>query len=180
MTDFAKQVLGIAQKIQSEIDEEFKPPVETQKARTSQVIDMTLFKGVKHSLWVVANQINGAYENALYDACAVMIRRLLESLIIECFEYHKIASKIKNSSDDYLYLKELIIAMLNEPIWQGNQGSLGRNVKKALPKLKELGDFSAHDRRFNAYRNDIDNLKSDIRVVFQALIDLANLKNPTS
>jgi len=43
-------------------------------------------------------QINGCFENGWHDASAVMIRRLLETLIIEVFEYYKIASRIQNSA----------------------------------------------------------------------------------
>ena len=37
-----------------------------------------------------------------------MLRRLVESLIIEAFEAHKIESKIKDSTGEYLELKALI------------------------------------------------------------------------
>jgi hypothetical protein len=43
----------------------------------------------------ITNQVNGAYEKGSYDACTVMIRRLLETLIIEAFEHHGIAANIK-------------------------------------------------------------------------------------
>ena len=100
-----------------------------------------------------------------------MIRRLLETLIIECFEKYKIAKKIQNTQNDFFYLKELISLTLQEQSW-----NLGRNTKKALPKLKDIGDKSAHSRRFNANLNDIKPLISDIRLVVQELIYLAQLK----
>jgi hypothetical protein len=45
-----------------------------------------------------------------------------------------------------------------------------------MPRLKDIGDKSAHSRRFNAHRGDIDPLLADIRVVIQALVYLAGLK----
>jgi hypothetical protein len=62
----------------------------------------------------VANHINGAYENGWYDACAVMLRRLVETLIIETFEHHNIAHKIQNASGDFLFLRDLIDKTLAE------------------------------------------------------------------
>ncbi len=106
-----------------------------------------------------------------YDACAVMIRRLIETLIIESFEKASIADKIKNDNGDFLYLKDLIAKCLSETCW-----NLGRGCKQALPKLKDIGDKSAHSRRFNAQRGDLDPLLKDVREVVQELIYLSGLK----
>jgi hypothetical protein len=100
-----------------------------------------------------------------------MIRRLIETLIIESFENNNIAAAIKNSTGDFLYLSDLISKTLSEPSW-----NLSRNARQALPKLKDIGDKSAHSRRFNAVRNDIDKINQEIRVVVQELIYLAGLK----
>ena len=100
-----------------------------------------------------------------------MIRRLVETLIIECFEKHKIATKIKGTDGDFLYLSDLIQIMLAETSW-----NLGRNAKRSLPKLKNIGDKSAHSRRFTARRWDIDKIAEDIRVVTEELVYLAGLK----
>jgi hypothetical protein len=100
-----------------------------------------------------------------------MMRRLVETLIIECFEKHKIEATIKNSKGDYLYLADLIDKAIAETAW-----SLGRNSKHALPRLKTLGDQSAHSRRYTAHREDIDKLSSDFRTVCQELIYLSGLK----
>ena len=110
-------------------------------------------------------------ENGWYDASAVMIRRLIETLIIEVFEKHGIASKIQNSSGDFLFLKDLISTLLSEKAW-----NLSRNARAALPRLKDVGDMSAHSRRFIAQRQDIDKLISDLRVIVQELVTLAHLK----
>jgi len=114
--------------------------------------------------------INGCYEKGWFDACAVMIRRLLETLIIESFEKHGIQDKIKKDGD-YVYLRDMISKTLAEPSW-----SLTRNTKTALPKLKDIGDKSAHSRRFNAVRNDIEDIKTELRTVVQELIYLSGLK----
>lgn len=120
----------------------------------------------------VANQINGCYEQGWFDGCAVMMRRMIETLIIECFEKYKIDSKIKDpKTGDFFFLKDLIDKALQETTW-----NLGRNTKKALPKLKGIGDQSAHDRRYNAHREDIDKLSTEFRNVCQELIYLAGLK----
>ncbi len=100
-----------------------------------------------------------------------MIRRLIEILIIECFEHHKIASKVKNTNDDYLFLDDLISATLSETAW-----SLGRNTKAGLRKMKRIGDQSAHSRRYNARREYIDDIIIDLRTVAEELLYIAHLR----
>jgi hypothetical protein len=100
-----------------------------------------------------------------------MIRRLVETLIIEAFEAHAIAPKIQNSQGEFLYLRDLIPLCVNERAW-----NLGRNPKKALPRLQDIGDSSAHSRRFIAQRQDIDAIIPDLRLIVQELLYIANLK----
>ncbi len=54
--------------------------------------------------------------------------------------------------------------------------NLSRNSKQALPKLKDVGDKSAHSRRFNAVRNDIDSIKVELRCVAEELLSLAGMR----
>ena len=77
---------------------------------------MSLVRGTRGYIEKVSNQINGAYENGWYDACAVMLRRLIETLIIETFEHHKIASS-DNQAGDFVYLRDLIDKTLAETSW---------------------------------------------------------------
>lgn len=131
-----------------------------------------MVKGTRGYIERVVFQINGCYEKGWFDACAVMMRRLIETLIIECFERYKIADKIKNTSTgDFLFLRDLIEKLLQEPAW-----NIGKKAKQALPKLKEIGDQSAHSRRYNAHRQDIEKIADDFRIVCQELIYLAEFK----
>lgn len=147
------------------------PPEEGAPSVDEPVIYVSLVRNTRGYIERVVHQINGTYANGWYDACAVMIRRLVETLIIETFEEHNIAEKIKNKSGDFCYLRDLITLTLSEGSW-----NLSRNTKSALPRLKDVGDLSAHSRRFNAQRQDIDKLMSDLRVVVQELVALAKLK----
>src|ERR1700677_3761407 len=128
-----RNIVATAKAIHAEIASELGPPEEGLAAITQTVIVMSLVRGTRGYIEKVANQINGAYENGWYDACAVMLRRLIETLIIETFEHHNIAHKIKNSAGDFLYLRDLIDKTLAETTW-----NIGRNAKQALPKLKDI------------------------------------------
>jgi hypothetical protein len=171
MNDFSHLILSAAKSIQSEVPKIDAPPEAGQIPETDQVISFSIVRGTRGYIEKVANQINGCYEHGWYDGCAVMIRRLMETLIIETYEEHGIADKIKNSNGDFLFLSDLVDYMTNETIW-----NLGRKTKLALPKLKSIGDLSAHSRRFNAHKADIDKIIEDLRIVVQELIYLAALK----
>jgi hypothetical protein len=147
------------------------PPAEGRPTPTQLVLPMSVVRGTRGYIEKVTNQVNGCYALGWFDACAVMLRRLVETLILECFEKHGISSKIKNRHGDFFYLADLISATLAEPTW-----NLGRNAKAALPRMKDIGDKSAHSRRFNAHRADVDRLIPDVRVVVQELVYLAGLK----
>ena len=167
----SNEALLLSHKLLSDIEKLIDPPAEGFAAETNQVVLFSIVKGTRGYIERVANQINGCYEKGWFDSCAVMIRRLLETLIIECFEKYQISDKIKNTQDEFLYLKDLIDKTLLEKSW-----NLGRNTKKALPKLKDIGDKSAHSRRFNAQLNDIKDLIPEIRIVIQELVYLAQFK----
>jgi hypothetical protein len=164
------KLITIAKQIDSIAPKEWLPPDEGKTAKSQNIVYLPLVKGTRSYIEKIANQINGCYENGWFDACAVMIRRLLETLIIEFFERHGISDKIKKNGD-FMFLRDMINVILNE-----NSLNLSRNTKSALPKLKDIGDKSAHSRRFNAVRQDIDDIKTDLRVVIQELLVLARLK----
>lgn len=167
----ARNVFAAAKAIQADVDSELGPPEEGLRASGQRVLPMSVVRGTRGYIERVANQANGAYEKGWYDACAVMLRRLLETLIIEAFEHHNSATKIKNAAGDFLYLRDLIDRCVQEPGW-----NLSRNCKQAMPRLKDVGDKSAHSRRYNAHRGDLDPLLADIRSVVQELVYLAGLK----
>jgi hypothetical protein len=171
MTRLARNLFMAAKAIDLDVRKELGPPEEGRNSDAQLVIPRSVVRGTRGYLEKVANQVNGSYENGWYDACAVMLRRLIETLIIEAFEKYSLADKIKNANGDFLYLRDLVSACMSEPAW-----NLSRNCKQALPRLKDMGDRSAHSRRYLAQRGDIDPLLADIRVVVQELVFLAGLK----
>ena len=171
MSTLSKDALELAKKIKEGLPGKPKPPDDGLSPSTENVIPFSVVRGTRGYIEKVTNQVNGTYENGWFDACAVMIRRLMETLIIETFEHHGIANKIMNSTGDFLQLHDLVEKTLNEPSW-----NLSRGTKRALPKFKSIGDLSAHSRRFLAHRPDIEKNIDDLRVVVQELVYLASLK----
>lgn len=171
MIQESQTLFKICDGIKKDLASVYRPSSEGEKATNDLVLPMSIFDNTRGYIERVVNQINGSYEKGWFDCCAVMIRRLLETLIIETYEKFKIADRIKDKNGDFFFLCDLISATLNEPAW-----NLTRNSKQALPKLKQIGDLSAHSRRYNAHREDIDKISHDLRVVCQELLYLAGLK----
>ena len=112
-----------------------------------------LLAGTKPYLEKVADQINGTYENGWYDACAVMIRRFIETLIIEAYIAKGKEDEIKKTDGNFYSLKRLIDAACT-----GKHLNVSRDSKEILRKTKKLGDRSAHNRTFIAKRSYIESL----------------------
>ena len=171
MTNNVTAVLNLTKELQNSFTDLFHPPETGYHSPTQRVIADSIVRQTRGYIERIANQINGCFENGWYDACAVMMRRLLETVIIEVFEAHAIASKIKNPQGDYFYLNDLISAILAE-----SNVTLSRNTRDSLKKLKKVGDLSAHSRRYNANYQDIEGVRYDFRIAIEELLYLARLK----
>lgn len=127
----------------------------------------------------VCKQLNGCFSAAYYDAALVMLRRLVETLIIEAYQHLSRDNEIKAADGNYFMLKELVERATG--VSNHSPGlQLGRNSKKALGEIKKLGDQSAHGWRFNANAADLEKIESDVRIVVGELIQIASLKKPAS
>jgi hypothetical protein len=114
--------------------------------------------------------MNGCFTNGWYDACAVMMRRLIEIVIIEAFEHKKLGGKIKDAQGNYLHLSDLISRVTSEQAFP-----LSRNSKQMLPQLRDVGHLSAHSRYYLARKPDIEKARPGCRVVVEEFLHLAGL-----
>jgi hypothetical protein len=118
----------------------------------------------------VCEQLNGCFQFTFYDGASVLVRRLIETLIIEAYEKLNREAEIKKDGN-YHMLAGLVTAAT------GTNGiNLGRDAKKALADVKELGDRSAHNRRFNATKPDLEKIQSGVRVAADELINIVDLR----
>ena len=162
--------IRISAAIANDSPKEWLPPAEGTESKSEAIVYKALIANTRGYVEKISNQINGCYEMGWYDGCAVLIRRLIETLIIEVFEAKGIEQNI-NKDGDYMYLRDMISVTLAQ-----TSLNLSRNAKKALPKLKDVGDKSAHSRRFIAFRHDIDDLKPDLRLIVQELLIISGIK----
>lgn len=117
-----------------------------------------------------AQQINAAYENNLFDACALMMRRLLEILLIQCFEAKGLSEQVQDDDGTYQNLKTLINKAKST-----SEIGLSSDAKKDIHSFRELGNLSAHRVMYNCRRDDIRALRVEYRAVIEELLYASNL-----
>jgi hypothetical protein len=138
---------------------------------TEQILPMAVIQNTRGYIEKIVQQANGCYEHQWYDACAVMIRRLVETLTIELYEARGKSSEIQDNDGNYLMLKDLVDRITSDKSW-----NLSWETKQALPLLKSLGDRSAHNRRYLAKKADIYKVLHGLRVTADDLLHLSGLK----
>lgn len=119
----------------------------------------------------VVLQLNASYDAQLFDCCAVMCRRLMETLLIETYEHAGRASEIKGSDGHFFMLNGLVTFFEQDTSFHAS-----RNCMQGLKDFKKLGDLSAHNRRFNARKEDIDRVRDGLRIATEELAHLAGFK----
>jgi hypothetical protein len=113
----------------------------------------------KRILW----EVNRCYDASCYNACAAMIRHLIEMLIVGAFEHHNLSDRIKDDGD-YLPFSALIGKAAAEPAFK-----LGRETKRVLPDLKFFGDAAVHSRMILVRKHDLDRMHNEIRGAVEEL-----------
>lgn len=133
------------------------------------VIPSDWISGTRPYLEQIVYQINATYEYGMFDACAVLCRRLMESLIIEIYIHEQRHSDIQ-AGGVFFMLDRLITHV-------GNDQSihLSRNTPKTMREIKQLGDTAAHDRTYITPQIDIDDVKARYRRLIQELLLISGL-----
>lgn len=135
---------------------------------TKELFDISIIDqipNVPYYIKKIAEQMCACYDKKLYTACFAMIRKLIETLIIECFERYSIEDNIKDNNGEFYYLNFLIDRYIISKKWNAS-----RNINNSFKQIKKYGDLSVHNRRFFATKNDIDNMKDEIRQSVQEII----------
>ena len=132
---------------------------------SNDLLDVSIFQHAPYYIQRNAQEMCHCYDKGLFDACLVMMRKLMETLIIECFMRHSADGRIKDCQGHYFYLSDLIPEYISAAEW-----GVSRNIQKSLPKVKLKGDLSAHNPRFLAKKTDIDEFKFELRQATEEII----------
>ena len=153
------------------LSERFGACLKIQKPRVSDaVIPDEVVNGTRKYLEQLAHQINGCYDYGFYDGCAVLCRRMVESLLVEAFDRKGQLSAIQKP--------DKTVMMLDGIIGHAKSGKyirLPRGTSEIIEKIKQVGDTAAHDRYHIAGKRDIDDFAVEFRKVISQLVGLAGI-----
>ena len=136
----------------------------------SDILDETKFCGKRTHLDKLIVQINHSYANNCYDACAVLMRRLFEVMLVLSYQKLNIDDEIKDASGTgYIMLDGIVKNAHNNTTLK-----LSR-IKKEFDTFRKVGNFSAHSITYTAGKKDIDDIKLNYRVMLEELYSKAGL-----
>jgi hypothetical protein len=136
----------------------------------SHVIPSEDFIATRRYLETLVFQNNGTYQFGFYDGCAVLCRRLVETLLIESFEQAGRGAAIKKGTT-YLQLNDILAQAQS-----GQHIRLARGTSDTLEQIKGVGDAAAHSRTYITKQQDIDDLKLKFRRAVTELLQLAKIE----
>ena len=137
----------------------------------SELIDETKFCGKRSYLDKIIKQINNCYKSNCYDACAVMMRRLFEILLIHSYQYNHIDDVIKDSDGRFKMLERIVSdAVSNKTL------NITKRVSEKFDTIRNIGNFSAHNITYIAGQKDINDIKLSYRLMLDELYTKAGLQ----
>lgn len=110
----------------------------------------------------MAKQINGCFELGYYDSCAVILRRMMESLIIDVYLKNGREAEIKKADKTFIGLEDLIKKLPQD-------FTVNKNLSAQMKSIKEIGDTAAHHRSYTTVEADIDT-KAARKVIHELLL----------
>lgn len=136
------------------------------------VLPDALFDKLPPNVQSLCKQINASYENNLFDCTAVMMRRLLESLLVLSYQKAGIEVEITDKSGTHHVSLDKMIKNAE----QNTTLALSSNTRKDMMLFKDLGNYSAHKIWYNCTQGDIKPHILKYRVIIEELMYKAGLK----
>ncbi|GGD72777.1 hypothetical protein GCM10011514_41080 [Emticicia aquatilis] len=134
------------------------------------ILPEILYSGTRGYIEKIAKQINASYENNIFDGCAVLMRRLIEILIIHVYENLGRINEIKDSNG-YKNLSSIINYTISNHVVK----NMSKITEETLDEFRELGNFSAHQIKYNAKRGDIERVRLKFRLAVEELLYASNI-----
>lgn len=136
----------------------------------SELIEEAKFCGKRHFLDRLIKQINLSYGRNCYDACAVLMRRLFEVLLVLAYQNKGIEGDITNADGSHKMLEGIVKNAVQNKVL-----GIPARIAKNFDAFREVGNNSAHSITYTAGKQDIDTISRDYRVMLEDLFNRAGL-----
>lgn len=150
----------------SELTSEFPlaQKTDTVVVDSDKILPSQLYEQSRGYIESLGRQINKSYSENLFDACAVLMRRLLEVLLILAFRHHGDEAAIEREGG-HLSLEHIMsIAKTSSKL------KLSRNTRGSLDEFRTLGNFAAHKIEYTTRRGDVDSVRLEYRGTIEELL----------
>lgn len=138
---------------------------------TSSVIPMEFVSGTRRTyLERLVREINVSYDTGSFDATAVLLRRLMESLLIEIYIVGGRQAEIREGAV-FMPLNRILTHFASDTVI-----TKGRHLVRDLSLIKDVGDTAAHDRTYITPKQDIDDNRTAMRRAINELLVLAGIR----
>lgn len=134
------------------------------------LIEEAKFCGKRPFLTRLIQQINFTYGNNCFDACAVLMRRLFEVLLVLAYQNKGIEAEITKPDGSHKMLEGIV-----KDAVQNKTLGIPARISKNFDAFREVGNNSAHSITYTAGKLDIDNIARDYRVMMEDLYNRAGL-----
>ena len=135
-----------------------------------ELIEEAKFCGKRPFLTRLIQQINFTYGKNCFDACAVLMRRLFEVLLVLAYQHKGIEADITKADGSHKMLEGIV----KDAVQNGKLGIPAR-ISKNFDAFREVGNNSAHNITYTAGKLDIDKIARDYRVMMEDLYNRAGL-----
>ena len=136
----------------------------------SELLEEKKFCGKRHFIDRLIKQINFTYGNNCFDACAVLMRRLFEVLLILAYQNTGNETAILKPDGTYLMLEGIV-----KDAVQNKSLGIPVRISKRFDAFREVGNNSAHSITYTAGQKDITDIQRDYRVMMDDLYNRAGL-----
>lgn len=136
----------------------------------SELLDESKFCGKRSYLDRLIKQINHTYKNNCYDACAVLLRRVFEIVLVLSFQRNGIESEITKPDGTHMMLEGITKKAAGNIVLK-----IPKRISDNFDTFRDVGNSSAHNITYIAMRKDIDDISRAYRVMLEELYNKAGL-----
>lgn len=137
---------------------------------SSEMIEESKFCGKRPYIDRLIQQINFTYGNNCYDACAVLMRRLFEILLVLSYQNKGIEADITKPDGSHLMLEGIVKNAI-----QNRTLAIPSRISRNFDSFREVGNNSAHSITYTAGKLDIDKIQMNYRVMLEDLYNRAGI-----
>lgn len=138
---------------------------------TDSIIPESVYENTRGFVEKLSKQINASYDNCIFDGCAILMRKLSEILLIQCYENHKIEAEIFDINGQCMSLDAIIKNAKNN-----SHLRLTKDAKDSLDEIRSFGNYSAHKTYYNCRRKDLEPIIRKYRIMIEELFYISGLK----